>query len=342
MKYAIILAGGIGRRFWPLSQIDKPKQFLNFFYSSSLLEQTVLRLNHLVEKENIYLATSILYRKIINDYIKKIKLKRENILFEPERKNTFLPIAYLTYKIFQNEPQAVVGVFPSDHFIKERKKFLKVVKTASILAEKGFIVTLGIRPYRAETGYGYIKISDKPLVRNKNIFKVEKFIEKPPFLKAKKFLKDKRYFWNAGIFIFKVEVMVEEIKKYQPETFSLIKENFSNLNKIWEKGISDSIDYAIMEKSKNLALVEFSGRWLDLGSFQAIEELLRKDKNKNIFKCKFGYVGYKNQNIFVYSENRFIACLGLKDLYIIETKDGLLVSSKDKINKIKELIKSKN
>jgi len=342
MNYAIILAGGVGKRFWPLSQTERPKQFLKLFSNNTLLEETILRLAPLIDKENIYIATHIIYKEIIQNYMKKLKLRKENIFFEPMRKNTFLPIAYISYKIFQNDAQGVVIVLPSDHLIKCKREFLLAIKKAIYMAKKGFIVTLGVKPDYPETEYGYIRIFNRPLARDRETFKVEKFIEKPSLSKAKIFLKDKRYFWNAGIFIFRVDLMMEEIKRYQPKVFSLIKENLSNLNKIWKNGLSSSIDYAIMEHSKKLALVPFKGEWSDLGRWQAIADLLKKDKNKNIFKCKRGYIDSENKNIFVWSENRFAACLGLKDLYIIETEHGLLICSKDKINRIKELIKSKN
>lgn len=280
MNYAIILAGGIGSRFWPLSTQEEPKQFLNLYSSRSMLEETLDRIGRLIKKKNIYVATNKMHSRKIKDCAKSLGIPCKNILFEPQGKNTLAPLGVLSKQINAMDPEAAILVLPCDHFIKNKIIFLNRLKEAMDVAGKGYIVTLGVPPSRPETGYGYIKISSKLKAQSskQGFYRVEKFIEKPNLEKAKEFLRDRRYYWNCGIFIFKAAVLLEEIKRILPATYKIIMEidNEQTLKKLWTKLPAVSIDYAIMEKTKKAALLAADYGWMDLGSWGTIETVLKK------------------------------------------------------------------
>ena len=338
MNYAIILAGGIGSRFWPLSRESKPKQFLDIFSRKPMLEQTIFRISRLIDKKNIYIATNKAYLNKITNFSKKLEISFQNILFEPTGKNTLAPIGLLAHKIYVKDKEAVILVLPSDHYIKNESRFIKILTQAINVAKKGLIVTLGIIPDKPETGYGYIKINAKCKIQNSKVYKVREFIENPTLAKAKKFIKNKSYFWNSGMFVFRADVVLQEIKKFSHYNYGIInkiKDNKS-LNKLWERFSSLSIDYAIMEKTQKMALIPADFGWSDLGSWQALEYLAKKDKKGNIFKGCCIDIGSKNT--LAWSSGRILATVGLNNIIVVETKDALLVCAKDKTQQIKKLV----
>ena len=383
MNYAIILAGGIGSRFWPLSSELKPKQFLNVYSSKPMIEETIDRISRLIKKENIYIATNRSYNQKIKKCLKKINIPLSNFLFEPESKNTFAPIAVLSKYINSLDSDAVIAVLPCDHFIKHQDRLLKLLSRGIEIAKDGYVVSLGIIPNRPETGYGYIKTKSKI----NDFYLIEKFIEKPDLTRAKKFIKDGRYYWDSGIFIFSPQVILEEIRKFMPSIYKIVmkikngaprpegrgplrlfgeiprsckieclrltrehtalsssasKRGFSakgdrkNFSRLWHKLPSISVDYAIMEKTKKMALLPADFGWIDLGSWEAIGEIAKKDKNGNIFRGKYMDIGSKNT--IVWSDSRLVATLGLDGVIIVDTKDALLVCSKDRSQDVKKLV----
>jgi mannose-1-phosphate guanylyltransferase len=352
VNHAIILAGGIGSRFWPLSTDTKPKQFLNLFSDKSLLTESLERLSSLIPRKHIYIATNKSYKEETRKHARRSGIPVGNCLFEPEARNTLAPIGLLSQVAFLKDKEAIVLVLPSDHFIKDRLEFLSIIKRAIEAAQQGYIVTLGIKPNRPETGYGYIKVKSKvkpclPVRQaglpagssNKaKVYEIERFIEKPDLQRANKLIKDKRYYWNGGIFIFKAGVLLGEIRKYSPlayESITAIKTS-GDLNKHWGRIPALSIDYAVMEKSKKLALVIADCGWADLGSWKTVEEVLKKDKLGNISKGK--HVDFKSSNTTVWAQEKPVATLGLKNMVIVDTKSGLLVCSKEMVQKIKEIV----
>jgi len=338
MNYAIILAGGIGSRFWPLSTDSKPKQFLSLCSDKPLLLETIRRISGLASKQNMYIATNKTYKKTIQWCLKNTRMPLKNLLFEPQSKNTLAAIAVLSKKIYQIDKNAVVVVLPSDHLIKDKRAFQRTIKNAIRIAENNFIVTLGIVPKRAEGGFGYIKIKDRLKIKNIDAYRVDKFIEKPGLAKAINLIKNKRFYWNSGIFIFKASKLLEEIEKFIPQTYSIIKKikNTDDLNKFWPKLPNISIDYAIMEKSKSLSLIPLVCGWSDLGSWQAVEEFVKKDKNGNISQARHLDLG--SRNITVWAKERIIATLGLNNIIIVDTKDALLVCSKNRVQDVKKIV----
>ncbi|MBI4708392.1 MAG: mannose-1-phosphate guanylyltransferase [Candidatus Omnitrophica bacterium] len=336
MIHVIVLSGGSGTRFWPLSRQRLPKQFLSVCSERPMIKDTLLRLDKLLPRENIYIAAGLIHKKLIKQCANSLLVPLKNCFFEPSAKNTFSPIVLLSQKISALDPDAVIAVLPSDHFIKDAVSFRKIINKAVSVAKNGCIVTLGITPKSPETGYGYIKIrSDN---KERGFYFIEKFTEKPVLAVAKRFVKDRRYYWNAGMFIFKAKVMLEEAKKYMPREAALIGKmhNKTRLENLWDKLPSISIDYAIMEKSAKTALIPADFGWSDIGSWQALGEILEKDAQGNIIRGRSITLDCKNSLIF--ADKRLVAAVGVKDIVIVDTADALLVCAKDKAQDVKQLV----
>ncbi len=352
-KYAVILAGGVGSRFWPLSRELEPKQFLNLNGNKSLLQQTIRRILPLIPPQNIYIVGNCLYNFEIKRQIANFCIPERNIVLEPEGKNTAPAIGLAARFILLQHPGAIMFVFPSDHFISNERNFLQVLKQAERLAKKDYLVTLGISPTMPHTGYGYIKIklkvkSKKLKVKSKKLkvssYSVEKFIEKPDKKRAEKFFKDKRYFWNSGMFVWKAKVILEEIETYLPELMRSLQEidSLKDINKkIWSKIKPISVDYGILEKSKRAAVVVAENiGWSDLGSWPALAELLPKDENGNAIQADSIDIGSKN--IVIFGNSRLIATIGLKNLIISDTQDALLICERSRAEEVKEIVRILN
>jgi len=334
--FGIILAGGSGSRLWPLSRELYPKQLLNLNSNKSLLQETFERLNEFMPAENIVSVTNIKHTSSVKLQLENIS-GNINVLSEPLSKNTAPAIALATKFIQQKGEDPVILVVPSDHLIEDKKKFIDTVKKGEKLAEQGYIVTFGIEPNYPETGYGYINITEESILDG---FKVKEFVEKPDSETAQKYIDAKTYFWNSGIFMFKASTMIEEIKKLTPEIFKVMEEfDFSNSEKIeynlFEKMPSISIDYAIMEKSDKIALVKLESDWNDLGSWQSIYDVSKKDEHNNVM---IGHVlDEDSKNSFVYASSKLVATIGLEDTVIIETEDAILACKKDKTQDVKKI-----
>jgi len=339
MDYVIILAGGIGSRFWPLSSEVEPKQFLNICSSKPMLNESLNRIRNLVPKGNIFIATSKTQKAKIASCLKSLGLPINNIFFEPQGKNTLAPIAALAQRLISKDPEANIVVLPCDHFVKDNRKFLRVLSKGLGIARLGRIVTLGFTPVRPETGYGYIKIKPKLRVKDQGFYEISKFVEKPELKKAKEFLKSKDYFWNGGIFIFRADVMLEEIEKLKPKAYKIIMAmaDEHSFNRLWQDLPAISIDYAVMEKTKKIVLVKADYGWLDLGNWQAVEGILKKDKRGNIFKGNCLDLG--SRNTLVWSEDKTVATIGLKNTVVVVTKDAVLVCPKDKTQDVKKIVR---
>lgn len=334
--FGIILAGGSGSRLWPLSRELYPKQLLNINSDKSLLQSTFERLANFMPAENI---VSITNTKHSSDVRRQLEELAENVcvLSEPLAKNTAPAIALATKFIQKNGEDPVILVVPSDHLIKNDKKFIETVKKGEKLAEEGYIVTFGIEPDYPETGYGYINIHNERILEG---YKVKEFVEKPDSKTAQKYVDAKTYFWNSGIFMFKASTMIEEIKKLAPEIYSVMEEfDFSSSDRIeynlFDKMPSISIDYAIMEKSEKIALLKLESDWNDLGSWQSIYDISQKDKNNNVI---IGHVlDEDSKNSLVYSSSKLVATIGLEDVVLVETDDAVLACNKNKTQDVKKI-----
>ena len=333
---SIILAGGSGSRLWPLSREEYPKQLLSFDKEQSLLQKTFNRLCTFSKPADIVTVTNIKHYSNIKLQLNKIDSSNV-VIGEPFGRNTAPAIAStLQYFIQQGCEDDVVLIVPSDHLIKDIDGFNKTVEQGKDLAEQGYIVTFGIKPTYPETGYGYIKTEKAISVG----YKVEKFVEKPNFETAKKYLDSGNYYWNGGIFMGKISTFLNEFKKYASDIYMhLGKLDFSNSTQInfsvYEKMPSISIDYAIMEKSDKIALVELQSDWNDLGSWQSIFNVKEKDENGNVLTGKVVVDNVKNS--FIYSQKEVVAVSSLENIILVETEDAIMACKLDESQNVKKL-----
>ncbi|MBR1776446.1 mannose-1-phosphate guanylyltransferase/mannose-6-phosphate isomerase [bacterium] len=335
--YGLILAGGSGSRLWPLSRELYPKQLLNIQDTESLLQATFERLERVMPASNIISMTGVKHVSNVKYQLSKL-YQNPIVLSEPTSKNTAPAIIVGTKFIMEKtESDPVILVLPSDHQIKDIDGFEKTVKKGEKIAQKGLIVTFGIKPSYAETGYGYIKVDSEEIESG---FKVNKFVEKPTKEIAEKYISDGNYYWNSGIFMFKASVLLEETKKCTPEIFEKLENyDFSKSNEIpyieFDKMPAISIDYAVMEKSDNIALVKLESDWNDLGSWSSIYEVSPKDENGNVIVGHVLDEGSKNS--FIYSSSKLVATIGLEDTVIVETEDAILACKSDKTQDVKKI-----
>lgn len=334
--YGIILAGGSGSRLWPLSRELYPKQLLNLISDKSLLQSTFERLTNCMQKDEILSITNTKHSANVRMQLAQ-QTENPKVLSEPVSKNTAPAIALATKYIMQETGEdPVILVVPSDHLIQDKEHFLSTVKKGEKLAEEGYIVTFGIKPNYPETGYGYINTL-KPLDIG---FKVKEFVEKPNLETAEKYLKAGTYYWNSGIFMFKASTMIAEIEKSAPEIAKIAQNvDFTKSSDIpfveFDKMPSISIDYAVMEKSDKIALVALESDWNDLGSWQSIYDVSKKDENNNVF---IGHViDEGSKNSFVYASSKLVTTIGLEDTVIVETEDAILACKKDRTQDVKHI-----
>lgn len=338
--YAVILAGGVGSRFWPFSRELEPKQFLKIIKDKSLLQDTVARLKGIVNPGNIYIISNKVYFFEIKRHIQGFKIPDENIILEPQGKNTAPAIGLCSRLISKKNKNAALIVLPADHYIRDVQGFQGCLKEALACASQDYLVTIGIRPKKAATGYGYIKIEHKSTrAQERQYYKVEKFLEKPSLEKAKKYAASKDYFWNSGIFVWKASVFEQELKKYQPELHSKLEKinSAGDIEKAWPEIKPVSVDYGVMEHSKRIALVSAGFDWSDLGSWDALEEVRPKDKKGNILSGDS--IDIDSHGLCAFSRGpRLIATIGLKDLIIADTPDALLVCDRSRTQEVKNVV----
>ncbi len=320
---SIILAGGKGTRLWPLSREKHPKQFLKLF-GESLFQKAVKRALLISEPNEIFIVTNKEYKFRVLDDLEElgVDIPKSNILLEPAAKNT-LPAIYWGIKVAGN---GKVAVLPSDHLIEENEKLLESFNSAEKLADS-YLVTFGVKPTKPHTGYGYIK----PGRRVEGGFEVMEFKEKPDFAAAREYV-EKGYFWNSGMFVFNVEMFVEEVKKYLPEVYEAFESQ--DVEKAYEAIPDISVDFGLMERSKRVAMVPLELYWNDLGSFDAIYEVMDKDENKNAVR---GEVIESNSSGNLVLTGRLTALVGIEDCVVVDTDDALLIAKKGQTQKVKEI-----
>jgi mannose-1-phosphate guanylyltransferase len=335
------MAGGKGTRFWPLSTEEKPKQFLKLLGEDTMLQMTVKRVEKLLPIEKIFVVTAKQYVNLVKEQLPN--LPEKNIIVEPVGKNTAPCIALSAFIIKKYYDNATIAVLPSDHLIKDEERFIQILKDADEFVENNpnAIVTLGMKPDRPETGYGYIKYSgDRKELNNSQIISVEAFVEKPNLGKAKEYLKSGQYLWNGGMFIWKANNILKLTKKYLNETYSILSEIAATSEKNFEAVLENrykevegiSIDYGIMENADNIYVIPSDFGWDDVGNWTSIERYNEKDEKENI----------SNSNSFVYKSSRNIILTqkkvvlnNVENLIIVETDDYILISAKDKEQEIK-------
>ena len=335
MTYAVILAGGVGSRFWPFSRELEPKQFMKIIGENSLLQTTIERLNGVVERKNIYVVTNNIYFYEVKAQVAKFGIPDKNIILEPQGKNTAPAIGLCAKLISRIDKEAILLVLPSDHYIKNLENFKRTLKKAIACAKNNLLVTIGIKPTIPSTGYGYIKVVGK----KNGYLVVEKFLEKPDLNKAKRYFKDKLFYWNSGIFIWKASIFLDEVNEYLPKLYANLQmiNSVNDISKVWPKIGAISVDYGIMEHSKRIALIPSNFFWTDLGSWDALTEIFPKDKKGNI--SSVNVLNHNSQGVCVFNRgNRLISTIGLKDIVIADTADALLVCDRSKTQDVKVLV----
>ena len=346
-NYSIIMAGGIGSRFWPLSTPEYPKQFLDVLgIGKSLIQMTYERLLSISPKENIYILTNVEYKELVLEQLPD--LNADQVLTEPERKNTAPCIAYAAGKIQALNPNATLIISPADHLIIQENNFSKTINKAIETAEENKIATIGIMPTRPDTGYGYIEIDNNSNTIANSCFKVEQFREKPDLQTAKEFLAKGNFLWNSGIFIWKASTVIQALKKFQPQLHEFFTADLSSYNTEKEQDMVNnafsncediSIDFAIMEHAQNIEVVVASFDWSDLGTWGSLDGHLSKDSENNAIigdKVKV----FNTSNCIVNIPNGKTALIdGLDNVIVIQSEDKLMILKKENEQELKKFLK---
>lgn len=329
--FCVIMAGGIGSRFWPLSRTQKPKQFLDILGTGeSLLRQTFKRVTKFCELKNVFVVTGKEYKNLVLEQLPE--LGANQIILEPMRRNTAPCIEYANQKIKAINPNAIVVVAPSDHLVLEQEKFVSTIQTAvNFAANHSALLTIGIKPSRPETGYGYIQTCNLVDKAIPNLFNVKTFTEKPNLELAKIFLESGEFYWNSGIFIWSLENINDAFQKYLPEVHSLFSGITNSLNTVDEEGAVESvysqcknisIDYGILEKSDNVYVICSEFGWSDLGTWGSLHQNFSKDKNGNAI------VG---GNVMAYGVTNSIINVPAEKLVVVEGLDNYIIAEEDNI-----------
>jgi mannose-1-phosphate guanylyltransferase len=347
-NYCVIMAGGIGVRFWPMSKTETPKQFIDILGDGqTLIQKTFNRCCKICPVENIYIVTNVLYMDLVKSQLPEIE--ESQIVLEPARRNTAPCIAYANYKIKTRNPNAVVFVAPSDHIIIKEDVFIDVItKGLKTVAENDWLLTIGIHPSFPNTGYGYIQFNEDIVCENNaSIFSVKTFTEKPSLEFAQQFIESGDFLWNAGIFMWSVKSIQTAFEQYLPEVDELFKKgeglyNTSGerdfINRIYQICKNISVDYGIMEKAQNVHVYAAEFGWSDLGTWGALYELRNKDQNMNAVvgnRVKM----YNTSNCIINMPNNKVAVIqGLEDYIIVDTEDVLLICKKEEEQQIKQYV----
>lgn len=330
-NYCVIMAGGIGSRFWPYSRKSKPKQFLDFFgMGRTLLQQTFDRYSKIVPEENIFVATNSQYKDLVKEQLPQ--LNQEQILLEPARRNTAPCVAWASAHISKMEPDANIIVAPADHLILKEGEFIEaIMKGLDFVAQSPQLLTLGIKPNRPETGYGYIQVADK---KQGDFYKVKTFIEKPQLEFAQVFIESDEFFWNSGIFLWKASTILEAFHAHMPDMY----EKIMNDDKDFESWPNISIDYGIMEKADNVYVQLCDFGWADLGTWGSLHEASPKDLHKNVIINGNTLLYDCNNNIIAMPKGKLVVLQGLEDYLVADTDNVLLICRKDDENTIRRYV----
>ena len=346
-NYAVIMAGGIGSRFWPMSTTEYPKQFHDILgIGKSLLQLTFDRLNHLAPKENIYIVTNDIYEAQVLEQLEGIS--KDQVLLEPVMRNTAPCIAYAAFKIHSNNPDARLIIAPSDHLITDEIEFNKNIETAFETAEKEqTLITLGIKPSRPDTGYGYIQYLSDETAKNKNIKKVKLFTEKPSIEIAEQFVKSGDFLWNSGIFIWTSKAILKAFKSYLPEMHELFDggnkyyntiDEKKYINKIYPTCQKESIDYGIMESADNVFVLPVSFGWSDLGTWGSLYTHINHDSSNNATVNDNTMFYDSSNNMVNIDKDKLAVIQGLNDYIVVEKNNTLLICKKTEEQKIKQFV----
>ncbi len=345
--HAVIMAGGRGTRFWPRSREKKPKHLLDIISHRTIIQETVDRILPLIEPANILIVTGRKHARMLIKQLPEIPL--ENIIIEPEGKNTAPCIGLAALHIQKKAGDDIMVVLPSDHAIADTDKFLQVINTAvQTAANEDALVTIGIKPTSPQTGYGYIERGDSiESGTAEEVYRVKSIREKPDFKRASEFVKSGKFYWNSGMFIWKASTILKSISCFLPDLSS----GLDTINKalglpgekaavrrIYKNLVPISIDYGVMEKADNVYTVKGDFGWSDVGSWDALWEISARDKNGNAVIGGSNVISEESTGCLVYSPKKLVALAGVKDLIVVETKDALLICPKGNSQDVKKIV----
>jgi mannose-1-phosphate guanylyltransferase / mannose-6-phosphate isomerase len=338
--YGVILAGGWGTRFWPLSRSHYPKQILRLLGAESMLQSTVARLLPRIPPERLAVVTNTDQAGLIHQELQRQGWDEVRIWIEPEGRNTAAAVALAAVYLGAEADDAVMAVFPADHFIRDQASLLQALDTGAALALAGSLVTFGIPPSRPETGYGYIK-RGAPLDGPGEAYRVDRFTEKPPRARAREFLAEGGYYWNSGIFVFRRDVVLEACNRYLPDLYRELarlqdKDNRPSLAEVYGRIPSISLDHGILEKAGNVVVVPVEMGWNDVGTWEALHEIFPKDERNNVLMGRVLDQGSRD-SVF-YAQSRLVATIGLDRAIVVDTPDATLICHRDRAQEVKDLV----
>lgn len=343
MLCALIMAGGKGTRFWPLSTEEKPKQFLNLLGKKTMIQMTIDRVRPIIPIERVFVCTVSSYVELVKEQLPE--LPEENIIIEPEGRNTAPCIALSSMIINRKFKDASIAVLPSDHLIKDEEKFRNIILDCNEFLDNNetALITIGMKPDRPETGYGYIRYNQESFkLKEDSFIKVDKFVEKPNLEKAELYLNEGNYLWNGGMFIWKASNIINQIREYCPEIYEPLKDiarvDEANLDSLIKERYSDtkeiSIDYAVLEKSNEIYVLPADIGWDDIGTWKSVERYKKKDDFNNIIEGNARAIE-STSNIALNSGKR-IVLIGIKDVMALQTEDSIYIVNKDKMENLRE------
>lgn len=346
----VILSGGSGTRLWPLSREHYPKQLLSLCGDLTMLQDTVIRLDGVAQLQDPILVCNEQHRFLVAEQLRQLGRQAARVILESVGRNTAPALTLAALWATQNNEDPILIAMPADHVIRDSTAFHDAIKGAQNLAEKGYMITFGVIPTAAETGYGYIK-KGTPIDSEEHIFAVSAFVEKPDLATAEQYLASRQYFWNSGIFMFRASIWLEQIALHRPDIAQACQQAFDqskdekdflrpNAN-LFIACPSDSIDYAVMEKAAGIkgsrvAVVPFSAGWSDLGAWTALYDINEGDLNGNVLRGDV--LAHDTRNSLLFSAHRLVASVGLEDIIVIETADAVLVMHKDHAQNVKQIV----
>jgi mannose-1-phosphate guanylyltransferase/mannose-6-phosphate isomerase len=339
----IILAGGIGSRFWPLSRSQYPKQVLRLLGSESMIQSTIERLLPLIPLERMMVVTNAGQSDVINLELRRKGWQGIRLILEPEGRNT-APAVGLAAALLGEDPTGLMAVFPADHFIREPAGLLAALAQGAVWAAAGYLVTFGIPPSRPETGYGYIK-EGAPLGEAGSGFSVARFIEKPDLARAQAFLAEGGYYWNSGIFLFRRDVLLAAMARYLPEVHRGLVRLMEDANpellaQIYRAFPNISLDHGILERADQVAVVPVEMGWNDVGTWGALQDIFPKDGQGNVILGRA--LDRDSKGCIIYAQNRLVATIGLENVIVVDTPDATLVCHRERVQEVKDLVAELN
>ena len=340
----VILSGGSGTRLWPLSRKDKPKQYLSLIEEQTLLQATIRRVQEIKNIGDPVVICSSDHRFLVAEQLQQINVKNKTILLESVGKNTAPAIAVAAHHV----KDELLLILPADHIIENTQAFHQAVQTAQEIAEKGKLITFGITPTEPNTGYGYIKTEiQENSSFGHEILEIKQFKEKPDQHKAEQYIKDGNYLWNSGMFLFTSKAYLKELNKYYPDIIQEAEKSiekstkdldFIRLSPFTSQLPSISIDYAVMEKTPNSAVIPLNAGWSDIGSWSTLQEIDTKDTNGNVIKGEVTTV--ETTDCYIHAEHHMVATIGIENVIIVDTPDATLVASRDKAHLVKRIVEN--